>query len=241
MSSQEPILLLTRPAPSSEQTRNAVESRLGFSVHTVISPVLRIVPLDPRLPAGPHVAVILTSVEAVRAMPDEIPALPAYCVGARTAEAARAAGLVPYLVAPNAAALTEALLESPPAGRVLYLRGVHVAGDLVARLGEVGRAVDEVLVYDQEAVPLNDEALDALAGRAPVVMPLFSARTAEIVAADGPFAAPLHVVAMSQPVARMAAAFAPTTIDISEAPDGGTIAATVAAILRELCDPAPLA
>ena len=45
--------------------------------------------------------------------------------------------------------------------------------------------------------PLTADARAVLAGDAPVLLPVFSPRTAALLASAGPFAAPLHLVAMS--------------------------------------------
>ena len=43
-----------------------------------------------------------------------------------------------------------------------------------------------MIVYDQQAVPLTNEAGALLAGTAPVILPLFSPRSARLVADAGP-------------------------------------------------------
>ncbi len=87
-------MLLTRPAAQNARFAAQVTARFGPGVRFVDSPLLAPRFLDPTLPAGPFDAVVFTSetgVAGYRRLTAE-QALPAWCVGPRTAEAARAAG-----------------------------------------------------------------------------------------------------------------------------------------------------
>src|SRR5215475_12040411 len=92
----EPVrLLVTRPEPEGAQTAARLRTR-GHEV--VLAPLLRIEPLaDAVIGTGPWAGVSFTSANAVRAVAmhgrfGELAGLPAYVVGARTGEAAKAAG-----------------------------------------------------------------------------------------------------------------------------------------------------
>src|SRR5712672_914868 len=91
-------LLVTRPEPAGARTAARLRA-LGHDV--ILMPVLRVelVP-NPELGDGPFGALILTSANAVQALAQhrrlsELQILPAYAVGRRTAEAARAHGFAP--------------------------------------------------------------------------------------------------------------------------------------------------
>ena len=90
-------LLVTRPEPEGERTAALLRAR-GHEVRLV--PLLQIEPVaDAVFGAGPWAGVVFTSANAVRAAAShrrfgELAGLPAYAVGARTREAAVAAGLV---------------------------------------------------------------------------------------------------------------------------------------------------
>src|SRR5438552_13213630 len=90
-------VLVTRPEPDGERT--AAKLRAG-GAEVLLAPLLQIEPFrDVALGNGPWVALALTSANAVPAITQhprrgELLALPAYVVGQRTAEPARAAGLI---------------------------------------------------------------------------------------------------------------------------------------------------
>src|SRR5690606_15072398 len=120
------------------------------------------------------------------------------------------------------------LAERP--ARVVHVRGTHSAGNIAARLRQAGVPAEEVVAYDQPALPLSAEAAALLAGEGEVVLPLYSPRSAALVAAhDGPWRAPIHAIAIS-PAA--AAAFTrPARMTVVEAPTGPAMERAVAAAL----------
>lgn len=180
----QPTLLLTRPAPAARRFAAAV-AHLGLPM--VIAPVMRIVPVAhdrARLRAAR--GLVLTSVHAVPAAGPGA-GRPAICVGPATAQAARAAGF-DVTQGPGDAARMLPLLAGLGPGW-LHPHGAHVARDL---------PVPGIVVYDQVAQPLSDAARAVLAGVAPVMLPLFSPRSARLLAAQmGAVAAPLWLVAIS--------------------------------------------
>jgi uroporphyrinogen-III synthase len=226
-----PILLLTRPAAASARTRAAVEqARPGVVV--VESPVMEIARVPFVMEERPG-GLILTSENGA-----EVAAglgLPvgtvAWCVGDRTAEVARAAGLRDISADGDAEALLRLILSEPEAGPLLHLRGEHARGDIVPRLRAAGRAARDAVVYRQVELPLTAEARGALGGDIPVVVPLYSPRSAVILARQGPFAAPLRVVAMSGAVARAATALGPESMVEIDNPDGRAMLSAVLDVL----------
>lgn len=170
-------VLITRPLPQGERLAEDLRARWGNRVAVVLSPLMVPVFLTPKLPAGPFAALVLTSevgAEAARHLPG-LPRL-CHCVGARTAEVARQAGFTPGLVAPTAAALIARLLEAET-GPLLYLHGQDVSVRIDQRLTEAGRTAAAAVVYEQRAAPLSPEAAALVQGQAPVVVPLYSARS----------------------------------------------------------------
>jgi uroporphyrinogen-III synthase len=146
-------LLLTRPEPDVERTAAALRAR-GHDV--VVMPLLRIEPLrDVELGAGPWGAVLLTSANACRALAAhksfaQVVGRPAFAVGARTAEAARAAGFAEVVSADGDVAALTRLVASRLADKslpLLYAAGETRAGDLAAALTADGFAVRMVILY----------------------------------------------------------------------------------------------
>ncbi|MCH2163648.1 MAG: uroporphyrinogen-III synthase [Marinovum sp.] len=193
------IMLLTRPQAASERFWHDHDQS---GIRCVISPVLKIVAHVGIRPPEPWSAVILTSVSALDHY-DGPTHMPAYVVGARTAESARTKGFDVRLTAPDAAALCDAWPADAPKD-VVHIRGRYVAGDLAAGLAQHGVRVDAWTVYDQKAQPLSKEAWAALEGEEPVILPLFSPRSATILVEQlepRPPQAPIWAVAISAAVA----------------------------------------
>ena len=199
-----PLLLLTRPEPASRRFARQAEA-LGAEV--VISPILRIEAL-------PHDGAALADAPGLvftseNAVPFAGPGRgrPAICVGPHSAAVARAAGF-DAITGPGDAIRLEPMLKDLPPGW-LHPHGRHIARAL---------PVEGVAVYDQQPVALNDRARAALAGGGPVMVPLFSPRSARLLSAQVQGArAALWVVPISAaaagawdgPAARMAVAPTP--------------------------------
>lgn len=131
-------------------------------------------------------ALILTSptaVEALRRLAQPLPRQ-AYCVGDATARAAQALGLQTESAAGNAEALLALLLTRRPEGPLLHVCGAATRGDLAVRLAAAGLPCTECVVYDQRPRPLLPEAVAALHGPVPVVLPVFSPRSGALLAAE---------------------------------------------------------
>jgi uroporphyrinogen-III synthase len=201
-----PILLITRPQPAAERFATQVAARFPGRFVPLIAPLIAIrtrpVPAPPAGCAG----LIFTSENALNAFvaAHADRSLPAYCVGERTAKAARAAGFSARAAAGTGADLARLVgAELAPGARLFHPRGAHLAGDMAAPLRAAGITLVDAVVYDQPALPLSPAAVDALAGSLPIVAPLFSPRTARLFAAalPGDAPAPLTAVSLSQAVA----------------------------------------
>lgn len=221
-----PILLLTRPEPAARRFM----AQLGLAVETVVAPLMRIERLEVApVPAG-LTAIILTSENGALAA-GRISGLPAraYCVGDRTAEAASAAGFEPISAKGEAEALVRLILSQGESGPLLHIRGEHVRGKVAERLNAAGVTTREVVAYRQPSMALLPGGLAVLVGKRPVILPLFSPRTVTILAQYGPFAAPLHIVPISQAVADLAEALRPKTMVQADSPDAAAMVRAVRA------------
>lgn len=214
------ILLLTRPAAASARTKADI-ARRHPGVRIVVSPVMEIVPV----PFAPDVVpgeLILTSENGAEVAGRlGLPAgLRAWCVGARTAEVAAAAGFDAISADGDAEALIPLILSAPDGGPLLHLRGEHARGDIAPRLRAAGRDARDAVVYAQEERALSEEALAVLGGAERVVLPLYSPRSAAILAQQGPFEAPLRVIAISRATARAVEGLGVAHISQIDNPDG---------------------
>jgi uroporphyrinogen-III synthase len=164
-------LLVTRPAPDNASTAEALRAR-GHDV--MLAPVLRVAPeANADLGVGPWAAVLITSANAARAVADHprkeiCLRVPAFAVGRRSAEAARAAGFVEVVSADgDASDLARLVAARAPNHPLLWLAGEDRAGDLAGALAPHGIAVHTVTIYRAVAeTALPAEVRDALAGGA---------------------------------------------------------------------------
>ncbi len=209
-----PILLMTRPGDDSERTA----ARIGADV--IVAPILQIVPVDhdgAALARAP--GLVFTSAHAVAsAGPGR--GRPAICVGERTGQVARDAGFAVIQGAGTADSLAPLIAASPVP--LVHPHGRHLAQRL---------AVPGVVVYDQRPQPLTARARAALMGARPVVVPVYSPRSARLLAGMAAGArAPLWLVAISDAAA--AAWTAPAARRaVADQPSGRAMDAAIRAML----------
>ena len=85
-------------------------------------------------------------------------------------------------------------------GPALHCRGVHSRGGLASRLSALGVEVEEAVIYDQKQRPLSSAACAILSGSGPIVLPVFSPRSAELLSRY-PMEGTCEVLALSEAVA----------------------------------------
>lgn len=208
--SSDPALpvLLTRPKEQGQAFAQRLGEKFGVGVRPVISPLMVPHFLMPDLPQGDFAAVIFTSATGVSACHPLRAVLPAraYCVGQKTAEAARAAGFLTFSADGDAEALLSLILADLPKGRLLHLRGKEAWGNLAERLSAAGVPASDLVVYRQDPQPLSPEAVALLQATGPLILPLFSPRSAALMAKALPAGtrARLYLAALSPAVARSA-------------------------------------
>lgn len=183
----EPIpILITRPENRASRLVAELQARFGGRLDPVVSPLIRIAFVDPALPSGYFAALILTSESGAQGAARleqqgcTLPAL-AYCVGDRTSAEAEALGFRTLSARGDAGDLVRLIRDEAPMGALLYLHGHHRAADLACLLP--GHDITSVIVYTQKPCPLGPEARQLLSRRIPVIVPLFSPRSARLFAA----------------------------------------------------------
>lgn len=212
----QPTILLTRPLAQSQRFADQIGGAL-------ISPLMRPEFLSPPLPSGDFTAIVLTSetgVEAAGRISAAGTALPkqAFCVGNRTAAAARAVGFEASSAVGAAHDLLAYIIAAAPVGRLLLLKGQDSVGDLEQRLISAGIETVSQVTYRQIAQYLTDEAIAVLQETHPVILPIFSPRSAKLLADE------LRRIAAKAPI--WLAALSPT---VAEAFDFPTVFAEIAA------------
>lgn len=209
-----PTLLLTRPQPQSERFAGQFRAALGVDWPVVISPLMRTVWLD-EPPACDGIGDIIftseTGVAAFCRLSDRRDLL-AWCVGGRTAQAAERAGFSVRCGPGDAAGLAEMIRAGRPRARMLWAHGRHLAKDMAVLLEPAGTETLSCTLYDQVPQAPSARMASLLEGDAPVLLPLFSARSADLVAGL-PTRCPLYAALLAPsitppPSARMALAAA---------------------------------
>ncbi|MEL6994341.1 MAG: uroporphyrinogen-III synthase [Pseudomonadota bacterium] len=200
---ETPVILITRPEASGRMFADQIAELIGNNHDIIQSPLLVI----ERFKSPPNLSdiktLIFTSAHAVRAFVDleKRRDFVCYVVGSATAEIAMLANFEPIDGGGHADALIEKIINDLPQTPCLYVRGEHVSSDLAGMLNAAGITTHQVTLYGQSVSPLNLEARDALNSKKPVLLPLFSARSAQLFFEQGIGSAPLHVIAMSEAVA----------------------------------------
>lgn len=230
-----PVLLLTRPDAQSRRFAALFRARFGANWPVVFSPLTEIAFLPCDLPAGLPSDIVFTSENAVAAFSrlSRDRHATAWCVGTRTEAAAREAKFTATRRGPGDwTGLARLLIEAGEVRRVLHPRGVHAAGDLPGALGSAGIETVSVPIYDQKELPPTAEALDLMQGSRPILLPLFSPRSARLAAcAFAAAKAPLRIATISAAADAAASDLPATARAIAARPDGDAMLDTLAALI----------
>ncbi|MBN9468351.1 MAG: uroporphyrinogen-III synthase [Bosea sp.] len=161
-------VLVLRPQPDAERTAKVLRER---GQEPVLAPLFSIVPGAEPAPKGPFDAIVLTSANAVPAL-EQLPkawrkALPAFCVGSRTADAAGELGFATRNAKGNRADLLALISSQLPAPKkLLFVAGQDRHDDLPEQLRAAGHEVAIWTAYEARAVEsLPEAAVEALRRR----------------------------------------------------------------------------
>ncbi len=229
MQNRRPVLLLTRSAGQSDRMAALARAEWG-DLPVVIAPVLRIVglPFADDLPAGAELIFTSENAVAVVAGAMALAGRRAWCVGARTAAVARETGADVIEAGGTAQSLIAMIKAARPDAPLVYLRGAIISRDIEHDLNQLGIATTSRIVYAQEPCDPGPQAAALFAGERPVIVPLFSVLSARRLGEYAASArAPLHLVAINDPVAQAWTGAAPASTHIA---DDFTTEAMLAAI-----------
>jgi uroporphyrinogen-III synthase len=230
-------ILLTRPEAEAKRTAAALRER---GHQAIVAPLLTIeFRSDADLGEGPWAAILVTSVNAVRAIAghsrlDALCKIPAFTVGAHSAQAMRAAGFEDVSSADgNVSDLAKLVVARMRPGKpLLYLAGEERSGDLAGALRAQDFAVQTALVYHAAAAEdLPRHAVDALAAGIDAVLH-FSRRSAEAYVSaakraglvEAALAKPVHFC-LSERIAAPLAAAGAANIRVAARPDEAALLA----------------
>lgn len=201
MPPKAPIVLLTRPQTQAEEFRQL----LGGGCEVVISPIIEIQPIEFNIDPDAYHSLIFASQNAVQMAGRslDLHGRRAITVGDRSAKAARDLGMDVISADGNADDLVARVIAQKPPGRVLFLRGRHSRGDVAKRLKNAGIDTDFAIIYEQVEQPLTQQARGILCGDHPVILPVFSPRSAQFLGAEVAKisgCAEIYLIAMSDAV-----------------------------------------
>lgn len=227
-------LLMTRPRAASE--RFVAQLPLGTQqvLKTIYSPLLDIRPVSEDIDLIGTSGLIFTSSNgvAVAARATSRRDIPCFCVGQATTSVAQRHGWAATMVGDSAEALIAGLLQMRPKGPLLHLRGESSIGDVAKTLTHLGLTTHEQVIYWQDLLPLTDCAKVVIEGSEPVIVPLFSPRTARHFANLAPQSHSLWLGAMSDAVAKPLVSLAPERIIVARRPDSDAMAAVIEKLVK---------
>ncbi|WP_431301221.1 uroporphyrinogen-III synthase [Tabrizicola sp. BL-A-41-H6] len=232
-------VLLTRPLDQSLRFGAALEERFGAAVRLILSPLMRLAFVPCEIPQRDYQAVVFTSEAAVDATrqlaQDRLPKM-ALCVGARTAVAASAAGFAATSANGDVEALQRLVMTMRIRGPLLYLHGRETRGDLAKWLISEGIETVSMTVYDQIAQPLSTDAEALLRHPGPVIVPIFSPRSAALLTAALPAdrQATVAIAALSGAVAAKARDISTRLLRVAATPDADAMLDALELLLIDL-------
>ena len=227
---KRPHLLITRPQASADSFVARLSHDIQAQSSVLVSPLMKIVPAGEKPNLLGYSGVIFTSVNAVECAPMGN-GRSAHCVGGTTTKIAIAAGWKVLSTAINADGLIDNIINAGATGPFIHLAGRHRRGEIAEKLSIQGTHVDVHTLYDQQLLPLSEEAQSFLNGEARVVVPLFSPRTAKHFIEQAQRLDRVTVIAISDAVASLCKGV--HAIQIAEAP---TREEMIRSVEKALCD-----
>lgn len=229
-----PSILLTRPLRQAQRFAGELRGILGPDVPIILSPVLQIIRSDPPADISAYRYLAFTSENGVWAVADQArPDQIAFCVGQRTAKAAEKAGFDSRSADGDGMDLAMMIRRFQPDAAVLHIHGAELRVNLAQVLAETDCQIDQVLAYDQVPCELTEEAGQLLKTGEKVILPLFSPRSARLLARSaGLIRAELSVVALSQAVAEAAKLLNPVQTVISGVATGPAMLKSIESLLN---------
>lgn len=176
-------VLVTRPSEDAKATADQLKA-LGHKA--IVSPLLKVVPLDgPPLDLSHVQAILVTSANGARALAARTAErnIPVFAVGPQTAAEAERQGFANIRRGNrDAVALADSVSQwtSPDKGELVHASGADGAGRLAGHLAAKGFATRTETLYAVADQPLSAEALNALANGAVQAVMLYSPRSARI-------------------------------------------------------------
>ncbi|MBL0941661.1 MAG: uroporphyrinogen-III synthase [Alphaproteobacteria bacterium] len=176
-------ILITRPQPDAERLAKHLQQK-GY--YTLIDPLIEIEFIDVELSLKGVQAILVTSLNGIRALAHVSPerAQLLYAVGPGSASEARSLGFENVRYASgNIQALIEKIQHemSPLRGKMIYVCGDVIGGDIVGELKHQGFEAEKHMIYrTKEATTFTSQTLKAFKANKISLILFFSPRTVDI-------------------------------------------------------------
>ena len=229
-----PTLLLTRPQAQSQRFAVDFRARFGDDWPILFAPLTQLKFHDALIDRQGIGDIAFTSQNGVagfnRLTKDRN--LRAWCVGDKTADAARVAGYDTATGPGTAKGLVDRIIADGAVRRILYPRADDIAFDMSKYLKTAGIETVEAIVYSQMPCPPTTDAAALLVGKAPVLLPFFSRRAVDIFRQNYPETrAPILVAAISATVADATDQMAKAACIVARYPDSDHMLAALAELM----------
>lgn len=234
-SNPDTSILLTRPTRQSNEYAEVLRRELPGNVRIIISPLIEISPVTQTLELQDVRSLIFTSVNGVEAFVRESHRrdFTCFCVGDRTAECAKSLGFAAISANGTVENLAAMIGAQPDNGPYLHAHGRHVAQETKGLFQPLGAAYRNVVLYDQHRVPLTSTAMRLILKGNPLIVPLFSPRSAVFFArqvSDMPLARVI-AVCISQNVANALAGLGFGQVIVAAQPRADAVTREIAVII----------
>lgn len=175
-------ILITRPLHQSRRFKKSLVEQFGENLEICISPILEIKSFRVNINLSFFDGIIFTSENGVKAFTNlnKKTDKKIYCVGAYTSEIARKSGLIVAHTEKDVGDLKTWLIENDSERKLLYLCGQNISNNLEVAFEGSKTTVVSQIIYDQLSRKLSPSAIQFLSGVIPVLIPIFSERSYEI-------------------------------------------------------------
>ena len=225
---RDPVIILTRPKDGSDEF--ALDLGRALPDAQIVQHPLQQMSFRerPSIGVARYGSYVFTSAQGVdAALRWNLPAKPCFCVGSKTAAAAGVIGGKVHDAKGTAQDLIHIMASEAVQGPALYISGTHISVDLVSSAAGVGVEIDRVIGYEQSAVDPDPALRALLSGGNPVILPLFSARSARLLLSVEQPRPNWHIIAISQKVAAIFDNSGVKMVDVASCPDGPSMKSAV--------------
>ncbi|CUH79748.1 uroporphyrinogen-III synthase [Tritonibacter multivorans] len=229
-------LLMTRPTEGNTRFLALLPEALKAQFNVVESPLIQIASTGEKPALQDTDQVIFTSQNGVEvASVSTSMRRPALCIGPQTTQRACELGWDAKMAGENSGEFLRTLLKMPAVGRLLHLRGTHSRGAIAQTLRQGGIDCREQVVYSQDLLEFSATANRLIKSDIPLIVTLFSPRTARHFAQIMPHRQHLTLIVLSDAVAEPLRRLQCEALHVSKTPN----APAMAALLNQVADSDP--